>query len=167
MVLTVACLQSKRHSSPQNMWNQHSVFFISCFCCPLSWISTKLKRRHRGDGCLIVKKHSHSIQFCHNCFEHFSPFLNCSCPFFVAALCTTFPLSVSLLLFNPSVTSPPLLPPLCAPDLLSLCVTIKSTGSSKRSCHRCSPSDRPPLRRGQRYNLAWRSLSMWVCLSLS
>lgn len=30
--------------------------------------------------------------------------------FFVAALCTTFPLSVSLLLFNPSVTSPPLLP---------------------------------------------------------
>lgn len=104
MVLTVACLQSKRHSSPQNMWNQHSVFFINCFCCPLSWISTKLKRRHRGDGCLIVKKHSHSIQFCHNCFEHFSPFLNCSCPFFVAALLPHFHyqcLSSSLIPLSP------------------------------------------------------------------
>lgn len=40
-----------------------------------------------------------------------------------------------------------LLPLLCAPDLLSLCLIIKSTGSSRRSCRRSSPSVRSSLTR--------------------
>lgn len=41
----------------------------------------------------------------------------------------------------------PLSPLLCAPDLLSLCLITKSTGSSRRSCRRSSPSVRSSLTR--------------------
>lgn len=60
------------------------------------------------------------------------------------SLCDLLPLSRSLwLVSKPSVTSPPL----CAPDQLNLCLITKSTDSSRRSCHKSSPSVRSSLTR--------------------
>lgn len=63
---------------------------------------------------------------------------------------------------NPSVTSPPLLPLLCAPDLLSLCLITKSTGSSRRSCRRSSPSVRSSLTRVR--GTAWHGKCVCECV---
>lgn len=64
---------------------------------------------------------------------------------------------------NPSVTSPPLLPLLCTPDLLSLCLITKSTGSSRRSCRRSSPSVRSSLTRVR--GISWHgALCVCVCV---
>lgn len=57
------------------------------------------------------------------------------------------------------------LPPLLllyAPDLLSLCLITKSTGSSRRSCHRCSPSVRSSLTRVR--GTTWHGELVFVCL---
>ena len=71
-------------------------------------------------------------------FFYFLPFLSdfCCCSF--SSLCLSFLIPS----FNPSICLPP-----CAPDLLSLCLITKSTGSSRRSCRRSSPSVRSSLTR--------------------
>ncbi len=95
------------------------------------------------------------FQFYFSC-SHFVPFLHPSLHplrllnVFFIAFHSTFPLRILLTVcpsVDPSVTSPPLLPFLCAPDLLSLCPITKSTGSSRRSCRRSSPSVRSSLTR--------------------
>lgn len=92
-------------------------------------------------------------------FSSLHPFLSIS--FYFVAFRPTSPLPFSSL----SVLLSPLLPRslLCAPDLLSLCLITKSTGSSRRSCRRSSPSVRSSLTSGQRYILAWRSVCVCAC----
>lgn len=52
---------------------------------------------------------------------------------------------------------------LCAPDLLSLCLITKSTGSSRRSCRRSSPSVRSSLTRVR--GTSWHG-DIFVCMDL-
>lgn len=74
------------------------------------------------------------------------------------SLCDLLSLSRSLwLVSKPSVTSPPL----CAPDQLNLCLITKSTDSSRRSCHKSSPSVRSSLTRFRGTFPAWWN-HVWV-----
>lgn len=66
----------------------------------------------------------------------------------------------SLLLLHPCCPLP------SAPDLLSLCLITKSTGSSRRSCRRSSPSVRSSLTRVRGTILAWRSFRLCMCVHL-
>lgn len=74
-----------------------------------------------------------------------------------------FFLTCPLLSYHLSPLSIRLPPLLCDPDLLSLCQITKSTGSSRRSCRRSSPSVRSSLTRVR--GTAWHGKCVCVCVN--